>query len=163
MASTPLILTLTVLTAIILVLLILWIFIRYTRERRKHHSQRRAQLDRDATFAAESGEGSLHLHCTYQASGAPRAGTQGAVDGMQLQTMSRPRSDSGDKAEVWLRRGASKDDLRADSGRAGDGRERGVLGTKTVKRWSSDGNAGAWDMTGGRLRDDGLEGKGKGW
>ncbi|KAF1359540.1 hypothetical protein EJ07DRAFT_155972 [Lizonia empirigonia] len=160
MASTPLILTLTVLTAIILALLIIWVFIRYTRERRTRHVQRRLQLDHDAALVTENGESSGHPHCTYQPPGAPHAVSHGATQGVELQALSGPkRSDSGEKAEVWLRRGASKDNLRAENVR--EGGERGLLGTTTVKAWGNEKNVGAWDMVAGRPRDNGLEGAGR--
>lgn len=148
MASTPLILTLTVLTATILVLLILWVFIRYTRERRTRRTQHRLQLDREAAYTAENGESSAHLHCIYQPSGAPH----GPSHDVELQKVSRPkRSDDGDKAEVWLKRGASKDNLRAGDVR--EGGKRGVLGTKTVKIWGGEGNVGGSGLEGtGRVR-----------
>ncbi|KZM25623.1 cyclin-dependent protein serine/threonine kinase regulator [Ascochyta rabiei] len=131
MASTPLILALVVLTAIILVLLIIGVLIRYTRERRSRRSQRRAQLNRDAALAAEDAENSARLHCTYQPSGLPHGASHrvvdGAVEGVQLQTLFRPeRSDSGDKAEIWLKRGASNDYTRAEHGRVADGNGRGI-------------------------------------
>lgn len=50
-----------------------------------------------------------------------------------------------DKAEVWLKRGASRDDLRS-AGERGD-----VLGVKTVR---------GWDMM-GMPRGEGLEGAGR--
>jgi hypothetical protein len=53
--------------------------------------------------------------------------------GLELQVVrSLERSDSGDKAEMWLKRGASVGDLRKEE-------RKGVLGTKTVKMWGKDG------------------------
>ena len=174
MTSTPLILTLTVLTATILALLILWVFIRYTKDRRARHSQR-AQLEQDASSVAEHneagrGESQIHLQCTYQPSGAPHGNTHG----VELETLTRAkRVDSGEKAETWLRKGSSRDNLRSEGF---DGNDTGVVensgmvkeeegdasGTKTVKVWGRGGDAGAWDMVGGRSRADGLEGAGRG-
>jgi hypothetical protein len=150
MAAPPLILTLTVLTATILVLLILWVFIRYTKDRRARHSQSiesRLQLEQDAAYTADHGESRVHLHCTYQPSGAPHGAGH---DGVELQTVKlKERKDDAkvevDKAEVWLKRGASRDNLRSVS------EEEGVLGTKTIK---------GWDVM-GRPTEDGLEGAGR--
>lgn len=63
-----------------------------------------------------------------------------------MKTRERRQLDSEtDKAEAWLKRGASRDNLRRVS------EEEGVLGTKTVS---------GWDMM-GRPRGDGLEGAGR--
>lgn len=83
------------------------------------------------------------------------------------------RAGSGEKAETWLRKGTSRDDLRGgDSGEhdfgvenlgmVREGEERGPLETKTANMWGHDGNVGAWDMVGGRLRANRLEGAGGG-
>lgn len=58
MTSTPLLLTLAILTATILILFVLWLSICYVRTR---HAQHRLQLDHDAAHAAASGERSIKL------------------------------------------------------------------------------------------------------
>ncbi|KAF2627774.1 hypothetical protein BU25DRAFT_467792 [Macroventuria anomochaeta] len=156
MTSTPLILTLTVLTAAILGLLILWVFISYTKDRRARHTrthlhtQSPLQLDQQATCAAENYESRVHLHCTYQPSGTPHgAGHDGRVELQHVKDLRRGNEREGDgeadKAEVWLKRGASRDDLRKVSEE-----ENGSLGTRTVRVWGREGDVGVWDMTGGR-------------
>jgi hypothetical protein len=144
MASDPLIYTLAVLTATILVLLILWVAIRYTKDRRARSqtTASRLQLEQDAAYAAENGESTVHLHCAYQPSGAPHglnstllsgdhhAGVKS--EGVEMQTLAA-KEDEGDKAEVWLKRGASRDNLRRVS-------EECVLGTKTVRGWNMMGS-----------------------
>lgn len=147
MASDPLIYTLAVLTAIILVLLILWVTIRYTKDRRARSqtTASRLQLEQDAAYAAEHGESTVHLHRIYQPSGAPHGRkthlsedhTRMKSEGIELQVLAT-------KAEVWLERGASGDNIRRVSGE-------GVLGTRTVK---------GWDMMGSPSRH-GLDGAGR--
>mgnify|MGYP004503832439 CR=1 FL=1 len=62
-----------------------------------------------------------------------------------------------DKAEVWLERGASRDDLRRMCEEEG-----GALGTRTGRVRGRERGVGAWDMVGGRPRVDGMEGAGRG-
>lgn len=153
MASEPLVYTLASLTATILVLLILWIVIRYTKHRRarSQNNASRLQVEQDATYAAEHGESTAHLHCTYQPSGATHSSnshlssdhTVVTTESVELQTLVA-KEDEGDKAEVWLKRGASRDNLRRVS-------EEGVIGTRTVR---------GWDMMSSPTRQ-GLEGAGR--
>ncbi|KAF3040114.1 hypothetical protein E8E12_007851 [Didymella heteroderae] len=151
MASThtPLIYTLAVLTAIVLVLLILWVCIRYIKSRRARSQTRdsRLQLEQDAAYAVDHGESHVHLHCAYQPSGAPHGSDSyhgGArSEGVELQSMAT-KGEEVDRAEIWLKKGASRDNLRRVS-------EEDVLGTKTVREW---------DMIGTPTRH-GLEGAGR--
>ena len=159
MASDPLIYTLAVLTATVLILLILWVAIRYTKDRRARSqtTTTRLQLEQDAAYAAEHGESSVHLHCAYQPSGAPHGSNYtltsgdanagiGKSEDVELRVLRKKdlREDVGDKAEAWLKRGASRDNLKTVS-------EEGVLGTKTMR---------GWDMMGSPTRQ-GLEGAGR--
>lgn len=65
------------------------------------------------------------------------------TESVELQTLVA-KEDEGDKAEVWLKRGASRDNLRRVS-------EEGVIGTRTVR---------GWDMMSSPTRQ-GLEGAGR--
>ena len=84
---------------------------------------------------------------------------------MELQTLtSTRRIDSGEKAETWLRKGRSRDDLREAREVGEEDIEEGgnKLGNKTVPEWGTSGDVGAWDMVGARPKADGLEGAGRG-
>lgn len=144
MASDPLIYTLAVLAATILLLLILWVCIRYTKDRRARSrgTAHRGMLGRNVAYAAEQGESSVKLACAYQHAGDSEH--SGAKSGdVEMQTLAAKEGEV-DKAEAWLKRGASRDDLRR-------GVEEGVLGTRAVK---------GWDMMGSPTRC-GLEGAGR--
>lgn len=143
MASTSLILALTVLTATILVLLILYIFIRFTRESCLQRTQHR--VHQDAEFARDNGESQVHLaqqeHCHCQPSGAKH----GEEPGVKLQRFNNKTGerDNGEKAESWSKKGTSRDNLRGEE-------EGTVLGTNTAKIWGGEGDAMAWDMSGSK-------------
>lgn len=140
MASTSLILALTVLTATILVLLILWILIRYTKEKRLQRTQHR--VHQDAEFARDNGESQVHLaqqeHCRCRPSGVEHE----EAPGVKLQRFNNgpEKKNSGEKAENWLKKGASKDDLRGEE-------EGPVSGKNTAKIWGGEGDAMAWNMS----------------
>ncbi|KAF1932036.1 uncharacterized protein M421DRAFT_1716 [Didymella exigua CBS 183.55] len=122
MASTPLILTLTVLTATILILLLLWVFIRYTKDRRtrahsrSHSADPHLHLAQHAAYAPDDAESNVHLHCQYQ----PQGALQAAGGGVELKTVTS--GEDGERAEAWLKRGASRDDVRTVGGEGGEGR-----------------------------------------
>lgn len=126
MASNPLIYTLAVLTAIILLLLILWVCIRFAKERRARSrgSAHCGVLARDPAYAAEQGESREQLACTNQPAGHSREGGAKKED-VEMQVLAAKEGEV-DNAEVWLNRGASRDDVRREG-------EEGVLGTKAVK------------------------------
>lgn len=68
----------------------------------------------------------MHLHCAYQPSGAPHGH---GLDDVELQTLCvrEKREAEMDKAEVWLKRGTSRENLRSVR------EEEDVLGTKTLR------------------------------
>lgn len=159
MKSLALILTLTVLTALILAILLFWVIIRFKKERQA----RRTQAHHDTSTAADNGD-SIQLHCTYQPSGAPDSTEY--VGGAELRRV-RARYERSphvvtDKAEVWLERGASKDNVEEEGGDVDQVREEdNKAGSKVAKGWGRDGDVAAWDMVGGRPSADGLGGAGR--
>ncbi|KAH6638353.1 hypothetical protein C7974DRAFT_374900 [Boeremia exigua] len=135
MPSTPLVLTLAILTATILVLLIIWLFIRYTKVRHAHHTSH-ALMPHEEISTADNGESTVQLYNTYRPTGAPQAAGDA---GVELQYLRVRDCAEGEKAEVWLQRGTSRGGMRAGGaertqplGRVKE-EEQVVLGTRTVR------------------------------